>query len=78
MGANILVLGSGGREHALSWKLARSDLVNHIYVCPGNGGTASTPKTTNITLPLSPPYQDLAQFAIKHEVGYPSPASSIY
>ena len=68
MGAKILVLGSGGREHALSWKLAKSDLVEHIYVCPGNGGTASNPKTTNLDLPLSPAYQELVQFAVKNEV----------
>lgn len=68
MRAKILVLGSGGREHALSWKLAKSDLVEHIYVCPGNGGTASNPKTTNLDLPLSPAYQELVQFAVKNEI----------
>jgi phosphoribosylamine--glycine ligase/phosphoribosylformylglycinamidine cyclo-ligase len=35
----ILVVGNGGREHALTWKLAQSPRVEHIYVCPGNGGT---------------------------------------
>ncbi|KAI6118969.1 phosphoribosylglycinamide synthetase [Pisolithus croceorrhizus] len=68
MGAKILVLGSGGREHALSWKLAQSDLVEHIYVCPGNGGTAANPKTTNLGLPLTPPYQELVCFAVQNEV----------
>lgn len=38
---NILVLGSGGREHALAWKIAQSDKVNHLYVAPGNAGTSS-------------------------------------
>ncbi|KAL4069778.1 phosphoribosylglycinamide synthetase [Scleroderma yunnanense] len=66
--AKILVLGSGGREHALSWKLAQSDLVEHIYVCPGNGGTASNPKTTNLNLPLSPSYQQLVHFAVENEI----------
>lgn len=35
---NILVIGSGGREHSLTWKIAQSDLVNDLYVAPGNGG----------------------------------------
>ena len=35
----ILLVGSGGREHALAWKLSQSPLVEHIYVVPGNGGT---------------------------------------
>lgn len=38
---NILVLGSGGREYALAWKLAQSELVNNIYIAPGNAGTDS-------------------------------------
>jgi phosphoribosylamine--glycine ligase/phosphoribosylformylglycinamidine cyclo-ligase len=70
MSARILVLGNGGREHALAWKLAQSPLVNRIYVCPGNGGTASTPKTENLHLPLAAPhYHQLVQFAVQNEVG---------
>ena len=38
---NILVLGSGGREHALTWALAKSSRVDELFVAPGNGGTAS-------------------------------------
>ena len=38
---NILVLGSGGREHALTWALAKSPRVDELFVAPGNGGTAS-------------------------------------
>ena len=37
---NILVLGSGGREHALAWALSKSPLCDTLYVAPGNGGTA--------------------------------------
>ena len=37
---NVLVVGSGGREHALSWKLSQSDLVDEVFVAPGNGGTS--------------------------------------
>lgn len=64
----ILLLGSGGREHALAWKLARSDLVEHIYVCPGNGGTARNSKTTNLALPLVPAYQELVEFAVTNQI----------
>ena len=37
---NILVLGSGGREHAIAWALSRSPKCERLYVAPGNGGTA--------------------------------------
>ena len=40
MGKRILITGSGGREHALAWKLSQSPAVDHIYVAPGNAGTA--------------------------------------
>ena len=35
----VLVIGGGGREHALAWRLAQSDRVSRVYVAPGNGGT---------------------------------------
>ncbi|NLJ00850.1 MAG: phosphoribosylamine--glycine ligase, partial [Bacteroidales bacterium] len=38
---NILLLGSGGREHALAWKLRESRHLNQLYIAPGNAGTAS-------------------------------------
>jgi phosphoribosylamine--glycine ligase/phosphoribosylformylglycinamidine cyclo-ligase len=66
--AQILILGSGGREHALAWRLAQSNLVNHIHVCPGNPGTARSPKTTNINLPLVHPYTELVQYAVENQV----------
>ncbi|GAA0070729.1 phosphoribosylamine--glycine ligase [Clostridium sardiniense] len=47
---DILLIGSGGREHALAWKLAKSKRVNKIYVAPGNGGTAKEKKCTNINI----------------------------
>ena len=46
----ILVIGSGGREHALVWKLAQSDLCEKVFVAPGNAGTADEPKTENVDL----------------------------
>ena len=45
-----LVLGSGGREHALAWKLAQSPLVQTVYVAPGNGGTATDKRLENIPI----------------------------
>ena len=47
---DILVIGSGGREHALAWKLAQSHKVNTVYVAPGNAGTQSEPKLKNIAI----------------------------
>ena len=44
----VLVIGSGGREHALVWKLAQSNLCKKIFVAPGNAGTADEPKTENL------------------------------
>ena len=46
----ILVIGSGGREHALAWKLAQSEKVEKVYAATGNGGTAAEKKTENLSL----------------------------
>ena len=46
----VLVIGSGGREHALVWKLAQSNLCEKVFVAPGNAGTADEPKTENVDL----------------------------
>ena len=48
--SKVLVIGGGGREHALAWKLAQSEKVQQVYVAPGNGGTASDPDLININL----------------------------
>ncbi|WP_290651033.1 phosphoribosylamine--glycine ligase [Aquisalimonas sp.] len=45
---NILIIGGGGREHALAWAAARSERVERVYVAPGNAGTALEPKCTNV------------------------------
>ena len=47
---NIFLVGSGGREHALAWKLAQSQCVNRVFVAPGNGGTAALPNCSNVAL----------------------------
>ena len=46
----ILVIGGGGREHALAWKLARSPKASKVYVAPGNGGTARDADLENIAI----------------------------
>jgi phosphoribosylamine--glycine ligase len=57
---NILVIGSGGREHALAWKLAQSPKATKVFVAPGNGGTARSPHLVNIDIT---DVQALADFA---------------
>ncbi len=44
----VLVVGGGGREHALAWKLAQSNRVEIVYVAPGNGGTAQAERIRNV------------------------------
>ena len=46
----ILVIGSGGREHALAWKIAQSERIQMVYVAPGNGGTALDPRIKNVAI----------------------------
>jgi phosphoribosylamine--glycine ligase len=46
----VLVIGNGGREHALAWKLAQSPKIQSVFVAPGNGGTAADPNLTNVAL----------------------------
>jgi len=47
---NVLIVGSGGREHAFTWKASQSDLVEKIFVAPGNAGSALEPKAENIDI----------------------------
>jgi phosphoribosylamine--glycine ligase/phosphoribosylformylglycinamidine cyclo-ligase len=72
MALRILVLGGGGREHALVWKLNQSGLVDHIFVSPGNGGTELSSRVSNVIL-LDPTFQNLSKWAVENDV---SPASS--
>lgn len=70
MSLNILVVGNGGREHALVWKLSQSKLVNHIYVAPGNGGTDLFENVTNIPIGSSKKdFPALVEFAQKNDIG---------
>jgi phosphoribosylamine--glycine ligase len=46
----VLILGSGGREHALAWKVAQSPRVDQVYVAPGNAGTALEPRVANVAI----------------------------
>ncbi len=62
----VLVIGGGGREHALAWKLAQSPRVQQVFVAPGNGGTARDARLKNVA--LTEP-QALADFAVAEEVG---------
>lgn len=61
----LLVVGNGGREHALAWKLANSPRVDKVYVAPGNGGTAQSFKLENIVIPeLAKGYSTLGIHAL--------------
>ncbi|TFK77295.1 bifunctional purine ADE1 [Pluteus cervinus] len=68
MSLRILLLGNGGREHALAWKLSQSKLVEHIFVCPGNGGTHSLPNTSNISNISPSNFYQLVEFAVQEKV----------
>ncbi|MDR2885089.1 MAG: phosphoribosylamine--glycine ligase [Deferribacteraceae bacterium] len=65
----LLVIGNGGREHALVWKLAQSKDVDHIYVAPGNGGTAVEDKCQNIDI-KSDDIQALLSFALEKKIDF--------
>lgn len=63
----ILVIGSGGREHALVWKIAQDERVNKIYAAPGNGGTACEEKCENINIKASD-IKSLINFAKENNI----------
>jgi len=62
----ILVIGSGGREHALAWKLAQSERIQTVYVAPGNGGTAADNRLKNVAIT---DLHELAEFAKNEHIG---------
>jgi len=65
---NVLIIGSGGREHALAWKAAQSEKAETIYVAPGNAGTANEHGIENIALDVMD-FPALADFAEHNQVG---------
>lgn len=65
---DVLVVGGGGREHALVWKIAQSPLVGKVYCAPGNGGTANEQKTVNVPIGVDK-FDELARFALQAEIG---------
>ncbi len=64
----ILVIGSGGREHALAWKAAQSPTVEIVFVAPGNAGTASEARLENIDIGVED-IDGLIQFVQKNNIG---------
>ncbi|MEJ1298468.1 MAG: phosphoribosylamine--glycine ligase [Candidatus Sedimenticola sp. (ex Thyasira tokunagai)] len=65
---NILIIGGGGREHALGWKAAQSPLASKIYVAPGNAGTAREPLLENVDIGVED-IEQLVAFATENDVG---------
>jgi phosphoribosylamine--glycine ligase len=63
----ILVVGSGGREHAIAWKAAQSSLVDKVFVAPGNAGTASEPNVENIGIGATD-IDGLVKFASNNDI----------
>lgn len=63
----LLVIGSGGREHALAWRLAQSPKVSTVYVAPGNAGTATEPKLQNIDFTN---HQQLIDFCRQQQIEF--------
>ena len=65
---NILIIGGGGREHALAWKAAQSPLAQRVYVAPGNGGTAREPGIENVPI-AADDLAGLVAFATAQNIG---------
>ena len=62
---NVLVLGSGGREHTLAWKIAQSNSCNNLYIAPGNAGTATVGQNLDITVN---DFSGIARAIEKHDI----------
>lgn len=64
----ILIIGSGGREHALAWKALQSPLTTEVFVAPGNAGTATMAGVTNVAIEVND-IEKLAEFAAEQQIG---------
>jgi phosphoribosylamine--glycine ligase len=64
---NVLIIGGGGREHALAWKAAQSNAVATVYVAPGNAGTGAEPGMQNVAIAVND-FAALADFAVANDV----------
>jgi phosphoribosylamine---glycine ligase len=64
----VLIVGGGGREHALAWKCASSTRVRQVFVAPGNAGTALEPKVQNVAI-AADNFDKLLEFAVAEDVG---------
>lgn len=63
----VLVVGNGGREHALAWKFLQSEQVEKVVCVPGNGGTATLERCQNLALPVDD-FQAISQFALDNDI----------
>lgn len=63
---NILLLGSGGREHALAWKIAQSEKVDRLFIAPGNAGTAGCGENVDLK---ADDFETLKEFAVANSIG---------
>ena len=64
----VLVIGAGGREHALAWRASQSSGVEKVFVAPGNAGTAAEPGIENIPIAVGE-LDELLEFARREKVG---------
>ena len=63
----ILLLGSGGREHALAWKIAQSERVEKLYIAPGNAGTGTLQKSENVAMKADD-FEAIKQFCVEKQI----------
>lgn len=64
---NVLVLGSGGREHAVSWKIAQSSIIDKLFIAPGNAGTNQV--GTNVDMDVND-FPQIKAFCLDHKIDY--------
>lgn len=62
---NVLIIGSGGREHTLAWKIAQSDKLTHLYIVPGNAGTQQLGNNVNINIG---DFEAIGEFVLEREI----------